>query len=76
LSEAPEIKLHPNNVNRDEGIKLSNACNPRTRILKHINAYRSDKTQEDKHREEYAERKKKIKYVTNRNTRLNNIVTG
>jgi hypothetical protein len=49
---AIEIKLHLNNINREEVFELSTAWNPSTRLLRHSNAHTSRKSQEDKHREE------------------------
>jgi hypothetical protein len=34
-----ELKLHANNINRDEGLTLSKAENPTIRLLRHSNTY-------------------------------------
>jgi hypothetical protein len=51
VKEPIEIRLHPN-INNEEGFKLSKAQNPSTRLLRHPNAQRLGKSQDDKHREE------------------------
>jgi hypothetical protein len=49
VQEATEIKLHPDNINRLEGLKLSKAWNPSTSLLalRHSNTYTSQKSTED-----------------------------
>jgi hypothetical protein len=37
--KAVEIKLHPDDINRDKGFKLSKAWNPSTRLLRHSTPY-------------------------------------
>jgi hypothetical protein len=52
VTASTEIKLHLNNINREEGFIHSKAWNPSNRLLRHSNAHTSEKSQEDKHREE------------------------
>jgi hypothetical protein len=40
VKEAIEIKFHPENINREEGLKLSKAWNPITRVLRRSNTYK------------------------------------
>jgi hypothetical protein len=47
VKEATEIKLHPDNINREEGFKVSKAWNPRTRLLRHSSTHAPQKSQED-----------------------------
>jgi hypothetical protein len=47
VNEAIEIKLHPENMNREEGFKPSKAWNPSTRLCGHSNTHTSRKCQED-----------------------------
>lgn len=74
VKEALEIKLHPNNMNREKGFKLRKPWNPSTRLLKHSNTHRSGKSQEEKYKYEHT--KKEDKTIDNRDTRLNNMVVG
>jgi hypothetical protein len=46
VREAIEIKLGQDNINKEEGFKLSKAWNPSTSILRHSNAHRPGKSQE------------------------------
>jgi hypothetical protein len=40
VKEAVEIKLHADNINREEGFELGKAWNPNTRFLGHSCAHR------------------------------------
>jgi hypothetical protein len=40
VKEAMEINLHPDNVNREEGFKLSKTLNPNTRFVGHSCTHR------------------------------------
>jgi hypothetical protein len=46
VKEAIEIRLHPNNINREEGFKLGIPY-PSTRLLRYFNAHRPGKSQEE-----------------------------
>jgi hypothetical protein len=47
VKEAIGIKLHPGNINREEGFKLSKAWIPSTSLLRRSNTHTSRKFQED-----------------------------
>jgi hypothetical protein len=47
VKEAIEIKLHLNNINREEGLILSKAWNLSTKLLRHSNIHTSQKFEED-----------------------------
>jgi hypothetical protein len=59
VKEAIEIKLRPDNNNREEGFKLGNAWNPSTSLLRQSNSQTSRKFQKEKHRVEHATKKTK-----------------
>jgi hypothetical protein len=59
VKKATDIKLHLNKINREEGVKLSKAWNPSTRSLKHSDADRLGKSQNDKHREDHGTKETK-----------------
>jgi hypothetical protein len=59
VEEPVVITLHPENINREEGFKLSKAWNPRTRSLRHSKSQRLGQFQEVKHREESVTNMKK-----------------
>jgi hypothetical protein len=44
---ATEIKLHPDDMNREEGFRLSKAWNPSTKLLRDTNTHTLGKSQED-----------------------------
>jgi hypothetical protein len=54
-----KIKLHLNNINREEGFKLRKTWNLSTRLLSYPNAHKSGKSQEYKQREGHAAKKMK-----------------
>jgi hypothetical protein len=49
VKEATETRLHPNNINREEGFRLSKAWHLTVRLLKLSDAHRLDGMQEVKY---------------------------
>jgi hypothetical protein len=68
VEEPIEITLHADNINRQEGFKLSKAWNRRTILQRHSKSQRLGKFQEVKHREDCATNMKKT--IDKRDTRL------
>jgi hypothetical protein len=59
VKEATEIKLHPDNINREEGFKLSKAWNPSSSILRHSKTHTHTMKIQRRQREEHAKKKTK-----------------
>jgi hypothetical protein len=64
VKEATEIKFHQDNINREEGFKLSKAWNPSNSLLRNFNTY---------YKRKYCNTKRKCE---NRDTRISNVVIG
>jgi hypothetical protein len=73
VREAVEMKLRPDNINREEGFKLNKAWNPSTSLLRHSNAHTPGKPQEHTEGRAYC---KEDNIMDSSDTRLSDMVIG